>query len=83
MKIGVDIDETIAATFRPAMDHLNDESGRNICFEDLTDHEWWKISHIQPPLTKEEAISAFRSFENKYRDYQNIIPIHGSQEKIR
>jgi hypothetical protein len=82
-KIGIDIDETIAASFLPLLEHINEESGRNTTFDDLIYHDWWDIPHIEPRLEKEEVIAYIQSFDAKFHDHRNILPIEGSQDILR
>ncbi len=82
-KIGIDIDETIAASFLPILEHVNACSWRTAAFEDLIHHDWWDIPHIQPPFGKEEIVWYFQSFDIKFADHHNILPISWSQEVLQ
>lgn len=74
-KIGIDIDETIAASFLPILEYVNQQSQRSVTFDDLTYHDWWDIPHVEPRFEKEEIISYFQSFDLKFHDHSNILPI--------
>lgn len=82
-KIGVDIDETIAQSFLPLLEYINQESGRNIAFDDLTHHDWENIPHIEPRLEREEIITYIQSFDSLFHDHRNTLPVEGSQYMLQ
>lgn len=54
MRIGIDIDETIAATFSSIVPHIQKVWAPNFGWDDFTEHDMWNIPELG--LTKENTI---------------------------
>lgn len=80
MRIGIDIDETIAATFEPAFDFAKARYGFDAVFDDLTHHDWSNVAKLG--ISKEEETGIFREFY-AHAGHDGVIPVSGSVEGCR
>ncbi|MFZ4461944.1 MAG: hypothetical protein ACOYN2_05530 [Patescibacteria group bacterium] len=80
MKIAVDIDEVLAASFAPILDGVKNEIVFPFEFEDLIEHDWWKLPGC--PVEKPLLVNTFvKCFEHLSRN-NLIAPLPGSKAGI-
>ncbi len=80
MRIGIDIDETIASTFAPAFLFARERYGFDAEFDDLTHHDWSNVEKLG--LSKEEEVRVFREFY-AHAGHDGVLPVEGSVEGCR
>jgi uncharacterized HAD superfamily protein len=80
MRIGIDIDETIASTFEPAFHYAKAKHGFDAEFDDLTHHDWANVEKLG--ISKEEERRIFYEFYHKAGN-DAVLPIPGSVEGCR
>ena len=76
MRIGIDIDETIAATFFHIIPHVEKSCNTRFTWEDCIHHDMWNIPKLG--ITKERAIEIWDEWWEM--SGVNIPPVNGSPE---
>lgn len=82
MKIGIDIDETIAALYEAVLNHgkRSHPSIEHFTTDMLTHDNWWTIPGFD--LTKEQSIGMFPIYEKFDPAHERVSPIPNSVEGI-
>jgi uncharacterized HAD superfamily protein len=75
MRIGIDIDETIAATFEPVFNFAKDRYGFDAVFDDLVHHDWSNVKKLG--ISQEEEVMIFREFY-AHTKHEGVNPVPGS-----
>jgi uncharacterized HAD superfamily protein len=77
MKIGLDLDDTIADFFQSLLDYYNKKYNRNDKQEDFKEWKWWPVWGI----SREEAIRRVDEFHESH-NIEEIKPVKGALKAI-
>lgn len=79
IRIAVDIDETIISSFSSVLNILANKSPHNVTYDDLVDHEWYKIENI--PWTQTDTDKAWDDAHRNFEAFNQSTPlIEGAKE---
>ena len=82
-RIGIDIDETIAATFETVLNYAKSKypSIAYCDFNSLTNHDWWLIPEFES-IAQKDVMEVFRDYNKFDTLHVGIFPVDHSMRGI-